>query len=645
MGWRDAVAAKATPAAPGGLAGVDSADMLSPLPAGDDPAAPGFLTGVRAGMVEDPQARARVYARARFSDLPPEQAEQRAGTFQGDPVFADDAGRLRPARGGMARAGEIVGDIAPPILGGLAGTPGGPPGMALGAMSGLSARKLGGLAQGDRQSAGGNAIDLIVEGALNWAGAKLGQLGAKTIGNRRLVGDLSRMDPDETARLTQTAAKYGITLTPAEATNLGSLIQQQSRLATGFDDAGDMLSRFYGDRAGQVRRVVDDFIGATPSASQAGASVREVAAQTLDDAAAARDTAAGPLYRALDKANPQIDPKAFETVEADDLIRGYIDKAVSDPKFGVMDQPRNSYAVIDRAGKLMGDEAETLARAGRNYEAGLVSGKRRELLGRMEQVVPGYRDARRAFAQGQEYVDELEGGFEGVLARIKDTQLAKVPKDLLTSSKYGPGDVSRWRKLFVSQGKEAEWDGLTRVFLRDVWEGPAQKGRTVKNLAGAKWAEQIMGTPRQQEMLREALGPARFRDLKDLTDVLAATARASRGQSMTEPAMQAAAREQLQAAPIKTAARNLSLVDPMGELREMLIGRDVDQWRRTLAQVITSPDGVKQLEQMRLLRSLSPSSERRVAATVNLLGQQLPREAGAAAMRDRPTQAPPALAR
>lgn len=576
----------------------------------DSPNPAGMGTAARVGMIEDPGARMAAYARERFPDDP--NATQRYGIIDNDIVYRGDDGQIYRETGTLGNVAEYVGgQVVLPMTGAAIGTAaGGPVGAAVGGAAGLAYQKLGGLAQGDRQSAGSNAFDMGLEGLLSWAGAKLGQVLGKKVANRRVVRDIGQFSSGDTKRLMDTAKRFGITLTPAEASNLGSLINQQKRLGQGMDEAGDILKQFYGDRAGQVAAAVDDFIGKTPAASQAGASVRDVALSTLDDAKAAQRAASGPLYGSLDKANPLVPEEAFMALEEDDLVRGYIDKVVSDPKFGVMDTPRNSYRVIDQAGKVMGDEARALKQAGRNYEASVVEQARNRLLDQMNDTVPGYKDARKAWAGAKEYLDELEGGFEGMMARVKDPQLAKIPKELLASEKYGPGDVSRWRKLFLSQGKEKEWDGLVNVWLRDVWEGKAAKGRTVKDLAGARFAEFVFGTPRQQKMLQEALSPKRYGDLKALVEVLEATGRAGGQQSMTEPAMQAARKEAIDAAPIKSALRNLSPADPLGEVRDLLISRDVEKWRAMMARVISSKEAMGELEKLRVLKSISPKDEK-----------------------------------
>ena len=103
----------------------------------------------------------------------------------------------------------------------------------------------------------------------------------------------------ETSSARQQTAKerFGIDLTPAETAGLGSLINEQTRLGMGFDEAGDLVRAFLQKRAGQVEGAVGRFIGEPPAGATVGAQAKEVGVQALDDAKAARSTAARSSYR------------------------------------------------------------------------------------------------------------------------------------------------------------------------------------------------------------------------------------------------------------------------------------------------------------------------------------------------------------
>lgn len=605
----------------------------------DAPETAGLVTSLRTGMIENKDARIRALAEQRFPGQ--KDAWKRYGLVDGQIVFRGDDGSLYREQDGWDRFASGVGEAGPAFLGAAGGTViGGPVGAGIGGMFGEAMKKIGGSVQGDDQTVAGNAADIGIEGALSWAGAKVGDVIGKHVVDRRVVRDLPRFNQAETRRLMKLAQARGVILTPAEASNLGSLIQRQSMLGMGADEAGDLMRDFYGKRATKLMGVIDDFIGQTPPADVSGGAAREVGKGIIDDAVAARETATRASYRLLDKANPKIPQKTFAALDADDLTRGYIDKAVSDPKFGVMDQPRNSYRVIDRVGKLMRDEVTALKKAGRKYEAGLVEGKRQSLLKTMEQQVPGYRDTRRVFADQSKPIEAAEQGIEGVLARLKDTKLRKAADTLLSPANVSPDDVMKARRLFENQGRMKDWDALVNQRLRDVFERQkttlAQGDATI----GPKFRLAVFGSQRDRDILKAAMGSKRFQGLEELMDVLEAIGRVPKQQSITHFAGEASKQEARSAAPVSTFLRNLKISDPGGEFLDMITDRSVEKWRGLMARVVTSPDALKELEKLRVLKGLSPTSRAKLRVTTLAL-QKAGVLAGESALSERPTRLPP----
>lgn len=638
--WRELQAADAYYSGRGNTGGTfDTVHGGPQVPAlRDSPEPAGIVTSLRTGAIEDPDARIRALAAERFPNE--RNPERRYGLVDGEIVYRGDDGSFYREQGTGGKVASWAGENLPAMLGaGVGAAMGGPPGAALGGATGEAVRKMAGEAQGDEQTVMGNVVDIGAEAAFDWAGAKVGDMVGKHIVNRRVVRDLPRFNAANSKQLQKLAQARGIILTPAEASNLGSLIQRQSMLNMGADEAGDLMRQFYGNRAAQVQNVIDDFIGKTPPAQVAGRSAREVGAQVIDDAAAARETATRAGYRMLDKANPRIGEKAFTALEEDDLVRGYVDKVVSDPKFAAMDQPRDSFKVVDRAQKLMADESAALKKAGRKYEARVLEGKRQELVRTMEAVVPGYRDIRRTFAEQSRFVEDAEKGIEGVLAGLKDTRLRKAADILLSPGNVSPDDVGKARRTFMMQGRTKDWDALVNQRLRDVFE--RQKSTIAQGDAtiGPKFHTAVYGSKRDRDIMKAAMGPQRFRDLDDLMAVLEAIGRVPKQQSITHFAGEAAKQEARSAAPVTTFLRNLKVSDPGGELLDALTDRSVEKWRAMMARIVTSPDAVGELEKLRVLRGMSPTSQKKLSVASVVL-----EKAGVlstqAAVRERPTRLP-----
>jgi len=609
----------------------------------------GPIDAARIATIEDPRVKVKQYAAARFPNEPPEVREARYMTDDSGRVFyRDDAGGLLPeVSGGAAAMGAYAGEFMLPITGAVLGAlmapaTGGasavPAASALLGMGGLAANKLIGLAQGDVQDSAANARDLALQGAIDFAVPAAAGKTASVIANRRAAKDVMRLDRAGMERLIRLAKARGITLTPAEASNLGSLINRQINYGTGMDEAGDVMKKFFGDRAEQVAGAVDDFLRQSRDLDVAGMSARDVARQSIDDAYAAVSTGSRNAYQVANRGN-LVDERAFMNLDSDPLITKYIDRVKDSPEFGLMDDPRNSTAVIDMAGKLMREDAEKASAStfakGQVTERALRRGRNR-LLSFMERQYPSYKQARTTQAMMREtHLNPLEEGIEGVIARTKDTSLSGIPKKLLSSESVTPRSVANWRREFVSQGREQDWDRLVGAYLKQIWEGSAAKGRSVKEVRGARFAEMVMGTPAQRKIMREAMGPERFQNFSDLIEVLEATGRAYGRQSQTAAALAEKATSRREAAPIASRVGDFDLTSPQKWLTDWWVENAEGNWRASLARAITSPDAVAELDNLRLLRRLSPGSLKKTQAVAQILAK-----AGVIAAAENPNPEP-----
>ena len=575
----------------------------------DSPDSLGTKAAAIAATIEDPQAKLRFMAGTRFPDLPIHEAMDRYGYLDGDPVYVGDDGSLyREFPGMLERAVGMASGNLPQIAGGAyGGSKRGPLGAAMGAMAGLAGRKGVGAAYGDPRNLKGDAFDLGVEGALNAIGWGIGELAGKKIIDRRVVKDIGEFDRTKATELQRVAKEYfGIDLTPAETTQLGSLVNQQTKLGMGMDDAGNVIRSFLKKRAEQVDTAVDDYIGHTPP-DVIGGRARNVMQQSIDDAKVARTTASSPIYQSTIKDDVLVPEQGVERLMADDYLRTVFDKVSTDPRYGVLDDPINSTSKIDAVKKAIDDEIGELQRKGKDNAVRILQQKKSQLTSFADELYPGYQDARRAFASQSEYVDELEGGLEGVIAGLKDKNLRDASRKLLDAKNVSPLDVSQAKRAFESQGKSKEWHQLTRQYLRDIWEGAAtadvQAGANIK--AGANFRKKVFGTKRQKEIMREALGPEDFNTFQNLMDVLEATGRVPHGQSITQSAQEYAKAEAREASPVVSAVGDASKL----KLGQWWTDMKAGEWRTTLAKAITSPDSITELEKLKKLKGLAPSNQ------------------------------------
>lgn len=572
-----------------------------------------ITTSMKAGMMEDRDKKIEIYAAARFPDLPLEEAVKRYGVVNGDIVFVGDHGKLEKETGAIS---EFAGEQGLPIAGAIAGVPGGPVGVAVGGMGGLATRKLTAMGMGDNQTSLGNAVDVAVEGILNAVGWKAGKMISSSV-DRNVVRDLSQFDKKIAEQVIQKGKELGIDLTPAEASQLGSLISQQTRLGMGFDEAGDTLRKFYLQRANQVDDAVNTFIGDTPSSTVAGAEARDAAGNIIKNAKNARKEAAKPLYDSNVNAENILPEKEMDELMADDVIREAIYDVKEKSVWGVMDDPINSVSVVDAAKKQLDDQIETAIRAGRNNEARILTEKKNKLVGFADTYYPGYKEARTIYAGKSPEVDALEDGVVGVLAKVKDPKLLKAADKFFNATDIDAQDVLNIRHQFKKSGNMKEWDNFLNSWLRKEWESikPTLSGEDIGS--GGKLAIKIFGSKRQKDVMQAAMGPQRFAAFKKLMEVLEATGRVPKTQSITQPATQAAKDEMREAAPAASMVGE-NLFAPV-QLRQWWLDTKSRDWRSKMADVITNPDSIKELEKLRKLKNLKPSSKNAISIVTTAL--------------------------
>lgn len=314
-----------------------------------DYAGASFGSEIKAGFVDDPKAKMRIYAGARFPDLPIEEAMRRYGVSDGEIVFVDDDGQLRretpdaftskakrflgeeiarsPATIGGA-AGTIAGTIANPLIGG-------PIGAATGAAAGEGIRKaIGGLALGDKQGPLDYAVDMGVEGISALGGELLGRALAAGINKARIAkggglkygmkkelkrGYLSPEDQIKAERLEQLASEIGINLAPHQLYDKQSMTDTWRYLRKD-PRTSDLIQEFERMQDDQVEDVFTNTIGnmirPDDTPSKVGSDLQSAAEKAILSKVDEREAKTGPMFDAALKGK-QADADAMSSVIAD----------------------------------------------------------------------------------------------------------------------------------------------------------------------------------------------------------------------------------------------------------------------------------------------------------------------------------------
>lgn len=576
----------------------------------------GLLTGLRAGLSQDAETRARIYAASRFPDDP--SAQERYGIIGGDVVFTGDDRDIYREGTGFAGAGEAVGQHGLPMAGGtVGGLLANAPGAGLGGAIGESVRiALSGLLNDEPQTITGNLMDIGAEGALNYGGWRLGDaIGSKLV-DRRTARDLSAFNPAAAQALQRTAQEYGIGLTGAESSGLRSLQGKQRVLQNTAGEAGDVMGDFYTRRTDvQIPAAMERVLGPRQDSTTVGGRARDAATRALEQMKADRAKASSPFYKAAEKES------GVETQSVVDLIDSQLDvykgtrvgRELSSVKSSLIEKKGGGTSQdilktrIDQLHAAKMDLDLKIKKMKRDLGIGdndpalrpLMEVKS-TLLDEMSRVSSAYDAGRIAHKVMSKPLNEAREGLIGELAKTKNDRLVGLAERMLNADSNTTTILQA--KAFFERQAPGLWDDVLAVYLRQVWEkarAPLQSGSNP--MAGANFAK-TLNTDSMQRNLRAAMGPDRYQIFRDFLDVLEATGKVRQGDSITHFAGEASKQMAFEAHPVQNV-----VLKPVTGLRDWWLDVQTDAYKGELARIMTSPDALLRLRE---LRKLSPTSQK-----------------------------------
>jgi hypothetical protein len=619
-----------------------------------------FTTLSKAAMVDDPGTKIRILAKARFPDMPEKDAMSRYGIVEGVPIYLgkdDKIYRETPTGvSGFAKLaaaqvighpGETVGSTVGAIAG--AATPvTAPGGAAIGAAGGRAIDKLiGNVAFDEPQSALGNAADIAESAVLSGGSTAVGSALSKFL-ERNVAKDIKKLDTARTADLTQKAGAVGVELNPAQTTDLPSLKGKYDVLAS-MPTSRDIIAESAKKQSRQAYKAVDDFlekVSPVDGLDEAGTIAREGAKKVISNLTKERSDAARPLYKkAFDEFQgipPEFMPAAEELMSRPTMRQaGRMAKRLAEDEGVILDSPQNSLLGMHymklSLDKMIGDEA----RGGFSKTSrGALIGLKKELVQFMDELSPTYAKARETFSHFTPNIISVEDGIISKVAGLGDEQAHRASQ-MVFGGNTSPVAVERTRNLFVKSGLENDYNAMLRSYLQDTFE---QAGKATMGGGGVvnqapKWQVAMTGNPRQYRILEKAMSPTQFQGFKDMMDVFEAmgrTAGAGAGsQTMGRQEGAALLRRESGSGVVGQVAGASNPLTWGPALKNWLQEVRVGSHAEKLAEVMTSPEGMKRLKE---LKQLSPNDKRFIAGTANLFGISVRPRAGYAAPEEETSQ-------
>lgn len=612
----------------------------------------GAGTQAAASLPTDPQVRAEYFAKQRGIPLDRyfyqnerlaykaddgkayyEEPQLRAPTSaqnisQYPKAFASGAGPAMPMIGGVA--------------GGIAAMGEGPAGWgtaipqasAGGAIGDMARQFLANKVTGETKPFADRAMQTGGAALQEGVGQLFGNAGSKALS---VFGRTPAFNIPETTRLRASAEKFGIPLTAGEETGNRTLIRRQKILGN-TTEGEQRFTDFYNGRNESVGNAVNELLGKiSPQASPRMGSQSGVEGALKGRKAVQKEVSdtARPYYETAIDNNPQ----RFWSPEIDPLFsRPSMQEAIGAAKKLAAEEGRTLYVPTYENGKRVGDDIvpdwrswdyikkaidgiieDNTNEAGRVSQYGRsVISTQKQLMGILDAANPAWKQARGTFANEVPLRDAVEKGVVGDVAKLEGPDTLRA-SSIIFGKGSSPEDVKMARAAFEKAGAGQNWDDLLRAHLQQVFEEiPDSSVGAITNIGGS-YRKAILGNKRKREMLEAAFShrPELWNETLDLMQVLDATGRAMKGESITafaQAGQKDLAREGGGLGP--AVLETIELWRTPSRIAKYWADMNTSKYAARQAELLTTPEGRNVLRE---IKKLGPTSAGSVIALSHFL--------------------------
>lgn len=320
-----------------------------------------------------------------------------------------------------------------------------------------------------------------------------------------------------------------------------------------------------------------------------------------------------PLYTQAKQTPISIVDKAFGQVYADPKIKEAINIVTSTPKYGVKDLSRNDFRTLQAAKDYLDDtySKQMNALTGAEKKASAITyGARQKLDDFLASKSPEYAQGRDIYAKAQE--STIVPRKEGLVGQIANAPAEMGAQGNLLMAKQpiaNAKEIETFVKLLRRENPVAV-PAWTRNNLNLLFQKSMQENRSgLPEFGAADFASKIMGNPAQRENIKALItttaSPQAYQGFENLINVFKAQGErlpansATAFNRMTEETMG-------QGGPIVGTAKIISSPSRIGKIVEDI---QMSGNSQKLADLLTSPDGVRNLEQLAKLNPKSKQAE------------------------------------
>lgn len=634
----------------GQQAGTGQFPELGPRPISDPSRAASIGTALVGGIPTDKQAAIKYFAQQRGI------SPSRYTIVNGDIAYqADDGKYYKEVVGPASTAAYYAPDVAemvPDILAGVVSAPlmtAGPLGMAAGstftggtaALSNLARQSLGGLIGGQEI----NPYEVAASGVLSGV-AELAPAVRKGVVERRTARDIAQMNVPLVNSLRAKAGQLNIPLTPAEITGLASLMAQQ-KVMTNIPESQVKLQKYYREREKKVGKAVDDYLNSISQIkdqSQAGTMGFEALEARKQQLIDERKAATEPLYTSAFAASAPVDTAPviskidnfLKTQPQNGKAASYLKKmkGLFEREVPALDEAGNEITkkgIENRLPVLQNIKFELDAMFNEDAFKSMdtkIQGNLAEVKNTLLQQMG--KDNHDYIAANAEF-ERLSAPLNEFNQRVTGSSLLQMSRDNLKNfsrrifENPSPDTVKYAKEQVIKGGGQDAWNAVVRSYLEDAWNAARRPTKTQQGDRfdiGNTWQNILLGDQKSKAAIRTALSKDEYLALRDLSQVLEAAGRVKKlgsdtafNQLITEELM----KNPPMTGPVTGVARiigGIKIDQPVKFISDWAIRRDASANADQIANIITSPDGMARLKE---LRQMSPTSARYWAGLSQLL--------------------------
>lgn len=615
----------------------------------------------------------KVYAKAKFPNMPLEQSIKRFGQDNGRIYYIDTDNQLYYATPNFnavvsnpANIDEFAYRAVGPSIPVVTGTGAGIVGMAGGPATSVASAAAGG-ASGDiirqglanyytgeempiGQRAGYAGKSALMEAGGQGAGLFLNKAIKKVMSKlpERVGKKFAMFDTKAKDEIVNISNKHGIKLTTAEISSDPALIRLQKMLA-GVSGSDEILESFYKIRNKDVQNALLN-VFETLNTNKASANLAYKAgiesaegvikgeSKILQDQARAFYNKAYEVNNVNTSETLSLLNTLISNAKGNNLsqllrVKNMLFKDVEMPVSGptmAENLPSQKRSVVETSLQALDgvkrEIDDIIAQAGKSDKSIAPANKvnfvklKEMLLQNMDEASPDYAKARSIYEEGMPNISATADGMVGYIAKQNPNRYIDIGNMLFNSKTGSVADVKNVREAFNKFGYGKEFDQIVGAYLEESFEKILKDeviGQNV-NLAG-KFYNKLFGNEKQREMMMEAMGnnPNFARDFADLMMVFNATQKAMKSESITAW-MQQAMKEFADESKSLTGqvVKTLEIWNQPSRIAGFLDDLKKDKMAVKFANMLTTTEGRKELAK---LRDLGINSKKAVIVLTHIL--------------------------